>query len=141
MSKSGRSSDPEQIFDWENISRSAITPSSISEAQTSEEQVRWLESLQRSAPKQTSGLFGCGCLSLIGLISGVITLLLSILMLAGGKAGSFVRELIQAPDLSRAEIWGTLVAPSVVLIMIGLPFTIWGVREWHQRKGASAKAS
>jgi hypothetical protein len=143
----GRSPGPEEPIEWEDISRSVILQPRLPE-DTPDESAQHTESLReirrnRLERLQTSWI-GCGCLAAIGLFGGTITLLLSILMLAGGRAGTFARQLVEGrvfdgPVLSSSEIWGTLVAPSLVLIVIGIPLTVLGVREWRGLRPSSSQ--
>ncbi len=123
-------------------------PSGILQPRRPEERAdgsaRWTQELcerGRTRQEPVTGWIGCGCLAAVGLLGGIITLLLSILALIGGEAGAFARRLIEGeevvgPGMSSGEIWGRLIAPSLVLIAIGIPLVIQGVREWRRQRGS-----
>ena len=136
----GRSHSSEEPVDWEDISRSVVQQARLPEERISEEEIQLLEALdqvRRPEKRPLSGFVGCGCLGLVGAVSGVITLLLSILMLVGGDVGTFARKMVEGQiaagtGLGSAEIWGTLIAPSIILIIIGIPPFILGLREYRR---------
>lgn len=142
-----RPSGPEEPAEWEDISRSVILQPRLPEDRPSAEEVEWAEIIKELRPGRAEGAqrewIGCGCLGAVGAIGGLITLLLSILMLSGGSAGTFARRLVEGhvfegPTLSSGEIWATLIAPSLVLIVIGVPLAILGIRQWRSQRRSSA---
>lgn len=134
-----RSHGSEAPVDWEDISRSVVQQPRLPEDRVSEEEIQLLKALEqarRPERRPLSGFVGCGCLGLVGAVSGIITLLFSALMLVGGSAGTFARQMVEGQvagaGLSSAEIWGTLIAPSIILVLIGVPPFILGLREYRR---------
>jgi len=140
----GRPSGPEEPIEWEDVSRTIILQPRLPEERTAEQEHQ-AEALRQALPAPARGatavleLFGCGCLSAVGVFSGLVTLVLGILILAGGKSGHTARELVQGrlfegPPLSSGEIWGILIAPSLVLIVVGIPVIYLALRRWRERE-------
>ncbi|GEM_PF-2942776 len=130
---------PEEPIEWEDISRSVILQPRLPQSRPSPEQAAELREVERAGGTQlTSEVYGCGCLMAVAMLGALVTLVLAALILAGGPAGAFARGLIEGrlfegPALSHAEVWKTLILPSLVWIVLGAPVIFLAIRRWQQR--------
>jgi len=133
---------PEEPIEWEDISRPIILQPRLPDDRTPD-QLRAEESARQLAPRaHTAGTvepLGCGILAGIAVFCAVFTLTFSVLVLLGGKGGEAARRLIQGPlfagpPLTPGEVWSTLVAPSLVLLAVGIPTVVLSIRRWRARE-------